>query len=96
MLVAMIGVVELVEERVTGSVMVVITRVVDPGRVSVVTVGDSVTVRVVEDSVTTTVVAERDTVTVSLVPVTGRVMVVTTLLEDKGPTGGLTVTVLVT
>lgn len=86
MVVAMTRVVEL-GARVTGSVMVVILLVVDPGRVAVMVVGDSVTVRMVEDSETVNVVAERVTVTVVLVSLTGTVTVVTMLLVGRG--GGL-------
>lgn len=74
-------------DRVMVSVRVVTRPVVEPGRVSVVTVGDSVT---------TTVVPERDTITVVLVSLPpGIVTVVTTTTlpddadNDTGGGGGL-------
>lgn len=67
-------------DRVMVSVRVVTLLVVEPGKVSVVTVGDSVT----------TVIAERDTVTVVLVSSPGIVTVVTTTLpDDAGGGSGL-------
>lgn len=70
----MTGVVELVlvvdvvtvVDGVTGSVTVMTVLLVDPGRVVVITDGDTVMVSVVEVTVTTTVDAEPDTVIVVL------------------------------